>query len=62
MNEKLRIGMFDATVIIGTKNSWNELHYCSINKCLLNKPKQRSIVKKDLIFTLNIPKIRCKTP
>ena len=31
-------------------------------ECLLNKQKQRSIVKKDLIFTLNIPKIRCKTP
>ena len=30
--------------------------------CLLNKPKQRSIVKKDLIFTLNRPEIRCKTP
>ena len=29
-------------------------------ECLLNKQKQRSIVKKDLIFTLNIPKIRCE--
>lgn len=44
--------MFGATVIIGTKNSWNELHYCSINKCLLNKPKQRSIVEKNLFCTL----------
>lgn len=34
----------------------------SIGECLLNKQKQRSIVKKDPIFTLNIPKIRCKTP
>lgn len=31
-------------------------------KCLRGKQKQRSIVKKDPIFTLNIPKIRCKTP
>lgn len=28
----------------------------------LNKPKQRSIVQKDPLFTLNIPEIRCKTP
>lgn len=41
---------------------WLQNRYCSTNKCLLNKPKQRSIVKKDPIFTLNIPEIRCKTP
>lgn len=34
----------------------------SREQCLLNKQKQRSIVKKDQIFTLNIPKIRCKMP
>ena len=33
-----------------------------VQKCLLNKQTQRSIVKKGPIFTLNIPKIRCKTP
>ena len=32
------------------------------DQCLLNKQTQRSIVKKGPIFTLNIPKIRCKTP
>lgn len=48
MSEKLRIAMF------GQKRLSRE--------CLLNKQKQRSIVKKDQIFTLNIPKIRCKMP
>ena len=60
--EVQHVYLIGAAVIIGMKLLKNQLYYCNTNKCLLNKPKQRSIVEKDPIFTLNIPMIRCKTP
>ena len=71
MNNVVFIPYQDKADLIYSLNA-GDVHWCVNAKGIkgvscpsnvyLNKPKQRIIVKKDPIFTLNIPKIRCKMP